>query len=221
MCGRFAQFTPLPKAAMRFEAVLRSSLSPRYNVSPQQKAAIVRLDARKGIRKLEDLTWGLLPAWAAKKKDAHPLVNARAETLAEKPSFKEAFAKRRCLVPVDGFYEWKKEGERKVPHFFSMKGGGLFALAGLWDSFERDKEEVVTFTIVTTAANVLMAPVHERMPVILGSSDVPVWLDPGLTDAKVLERYLRPYEGPDLEARPVSPYVSDSKNEGPNCITGI
>ena len=221
MCGRFAQISPLPRVAVRFEAVLKSGLPPRYNVAPQQKAVVVRLDLRRGIRRLEDLTWGLLPAWAAKKKDAHPLINARAETLSEKPSFKEPFARRRCLVPVDGFYEWKREGEQKIPHYFSMKDQKMFALAGLWDSFMRDKEEVVTFTIVTTAANGLMAPIHERMPVILDPSEEAAWLDPGLADPEVLKRYLRPFDPDRMTFCPVSPYVSNARNEGPECIRPI
>jgi len=203
---------------MRFEAVLKADLPPRYNVSPQSDAAVVRLDPKKVIRKIEPLTWGLMPAWMTRRKDAHPLVNARAETLAEKPSFKEAFAKRRCLIPVDGFYEWKREGEAKIPHYFSMKDRRMFALAGLWDSYEKDKKRFETFAIVTTAANPLMAPVHDRMPVIVDRDDIPVWLDPGLSDFEVLKRYLRPYDGEGLQATPVSTYVSNSQNEGPDCI---
>jgi putative SOS response-associated peptidase YedK len=221
VCGRFAQFTPLPKAALRFEAVLKAELPPRYNVSPQSDAAVVRLDPRKVIRKIETLTWGLMPSWMVGRKDAHPLINARAETLAEKPSFKEAFAQRRCLIPVDGFYEWKREGGAKVPHYFSMRDGGMFALAGLWDSHEKDRKRVDTFTIVTTGANALMAPVHDRMPVIIGRDDIPVWLDPGLSDFEVLKRFLRPSEGEGLQAVPVSAYVSHSKNEGPDCIKAV
>jgi len=221
MCGRFAQFTPLSRAAMRFEAALKADLPPRYNIAPQAEAAVVRLDPKKVIRKIEPLIWGLIPAWMSRKKDAHPLNNARAETLAEKPSFKESFAKRRCLVPVDGFYEWRRDGETKIPHYFSMKDGGMFALAGLWDFYEKDKRRFETFTIVTTAANPLMAPVHDRMPVILPPEDIPVWLDPGLSDYDVLKRYLRPYDGEGLRATPVSSFVSNSKNEGPDCIKTI
>jgi len=218
MCGRFAQHSPLVRSALRFEAVLKSSLRPRYNVAPGQKAVLIRWDARKGIRRLEDMTWGLVPPWAAEKKDAHPLINARAETLSEKPSFKEAFLTRRCLVPADGFYEWKKEGEEKKPYYFSMKDKKVFAMAGLWESYTKDKKVFTTFTIITTRANELIAPLHERMPVILPLSAVAVWLDPNLSDPSVLRRYLQPSDPGSMEVRPLSPYVNDAKNEGPDCL---
>jgi putative SOS response-associated peptidase YedK len=221
MCGRFAQITPLPKVSLLFEAVLQSSLPPRYNVAPGQKVAVVLFDTRKGIRRLENMLWGFLPAWAVGRKEAHPLINARAETLAEKPSFKESFAKRRCLIPADGFFEWRKKGQEKQPFYFRPRDGGVFALAGLWDLAGKDRGQSGTFTIVTTQANELMSSIHERMPVIVSQKDIPAWLNPDCEDPLILKRYLQPYSSLRMDAFPVSSFVNDAKNEGPDCVQAV
>ena len=163
--------------------------------------------------------WGLVPSWAKDPAIGAKLINARAETLAEKPSFKRALESRRCLVPADGFYEWARKGSRKIPHRFTLKDGGLFAFAGLRETWREPGGGLLeSFTIVTTQANDLLKSVHDRMPVILRREDEPLWLDPKTGATAEVKGLLRPFPAEDMAAAEVSPLVNSPKNDGPACL---
>jgi putative SOS response-associated peptidase YedK len=170
-------------------------------------------------RVLTRLRWGLIPSWASDPAIANKLLNARSETVAEKPSFRSAFKHRRCLIPASGFYEWQKLGAgRKQPYFIRPRDGGLFALAGLWERWNDPRGETVeTCTILTTTANEVMRPLHERMPVIVGADADALWLDPHAS-ADALRALFVPYTSEGMEAVPVGPWVSNARNEGPRCL---
>jgi putative SOS response-associated peptidase YedK len=201
-------------------------LVPRYNVAPTQITPIVRRKSDGG-RELLLARWGLIPAWAKDPKIGYSTINARADSVATKPVFRSAFKKRRCLVPVDGYYEWISEGKKKLPILYEQAEHRPFALAGLWESWRgptdtkasgnQNEGPVETFTIVTTTANDLASRVHDRMPVILDPVDYDGWLDPKLTEEGELEYLLRPYEG-ELVATNVNPIVNNVKNDVPQCI---
>jgi putative SOS response-associated peptidase YedK len=165
------------------------------------------------------LKWGLIPSWSNDEKIGYKLINARSETVAEKPSFRSAFKHRRCLIPASGFYEWQKQGTgRKQPFFISMRDGELFSFAGLWERWhDPEGEEVQSCTIQTTTANEVMQPIHERMPVILGPSAEEQWLD-RRASADALRSLLVPYTSADMEAHPVGLWVNNPKNDGPKCL---
>ena len=214
MCGRFTQTFAWDQA----DRLLGLSgpplnLRPRYNVAPGQDVAVVRAD-RGGRRRFSMLRWGLIPAWARDPRIGHRLINARAETARSKPSFRAAFASRRCLVPADGFYEWKREGAAKRPWLIRMKDGGPFAFAGLWERWSAPggrAEALETFAILTTAANEAVAPIHHRMPVILAPEAFGSWL----AGAEVP---LGPYPPEAMTAWPVSAFVNRSANDDPRCV---
>ena len=202
------------------------NLRPRYNVAPSQNVAAVR--AGEDGRRLLMLRWGLIPAWAKEPSIGYKLINARAETAASKPSFRAAFASGRCVIPVDGFYEWKKEGSTKQPYRIRMKDEGLFAFAGLWERWKvreglkltgnlsdrRPGDEIETCTILTTEANEALAPIHPRMPAILDPDAIDPWLG-GETVP------LGPYLSAKMAAHPVSTVVNSPKNDEPRCVEAI
>jgi putative SOS response-associated peptidase YedK len=197
------------------------SLKPRYNVAPTQPVPIIRIlrtNPETKQRELVSVRWGLVPSWADDPGVGNRLINARAETVASKPAFREAFKHRRCLVPADGFYEWKKEGARKQPVYVRRKDGLPFAFAGLWEEWEREGEVIESCVIITTDANPLMAEFHDRMPVILDPKDYGLWLDPEVQDPKRLEPLLQPFPSDELEVYPVSRLVNDPKHEDPKCL---
>ena len=167
------------------------------------------------------MRWGLVPSWAEDEKIGARLLNARSESVATKPAFRAAFRRRRCLVPADGFYEWEKIGRKKQPFFISMKDGRPFAFAGLWETWHKEDEALQSFTILTTDANDLMRPLHDRMPVILQPGDYDAWLNPQLEDPAALQPLLHSYAGKDLTAYPVNPVVNSPRYDGPLCIEEI
>lgn len=171
-----------------------------------------------GDRELAFLRWGLVPSWADDPAIGNRLINARSETVAEKPSFRTAFKRRRCLIPADGFFEWKKEVKHKQPYLIGVEQDGPFAFAGLWEDWERDGEVIESCTILTTTANDLMRPLHERMPVILTAKDYDLWLDPSVQDAAAVLPLLQPYPAGEMFAYPVSTWVNDPKHEDPRCV---
>jgi putative SOS response-associated peptidase YedK len=216
MCGRYTLATPGAEVAGAFGLDAVPDLPPRYNIAPTQPVAAVRAGA--GGRELVLLRWGLVPSWAGDLSIGQRLLNARAETLTEKPAFRSAFARRRCLVPADGFYEWAAAAGKKQPIHFRLRSGGVFALAGLWERWQPPGGAVVeSCSIVTTEANELVRPVHERMPAILDPALFEAWLDPG-RDGKGLLDWLRPLPAEKMAAVPVSRYVSNARNEGPACL---
>ncbi len=215
MCGRYTLTADIGAVAQAFHAVnTLAESSPRYNIAPTQGIVAVMQD---DTRHLDLLRWGLIPSWAKEESIGSKMINARAETLAEKPSFKRLLRGRRCLIVADGFYEWKAEGKGpKQPMYFSLQQHEPFAFAGLWDSWKSPDGVVLrTCTIITTEANELVTPVHNRMPVILPLQACDAWLDPTLSDEHALLPLLKPYNAQDMLVRPVSRLVNDPKKEGP------
>src|SRR5437016_8151445 len=176
MCGRFTLKTPVERLSEKFQFPEIIPLKPRYNIAPSQSVAVVRLLPDDSDRKLAMLRWGLIPAWIKDPTSGAQPINAKSETVAEKPMFREAFKRRRCLVPADGFYEWKREGGRKQPVYICMKDREPFAFAGLWEHWEdHDGQVIESCTLLTTEPNELLAQVHNRMPVILDQRDYDLW----------------------------------------------
>ena len=216
MCGRFTQASDSEIIVRVFDLPEKPTLAPRYNIAPTQDVAAVR--AADGGRELVNLHWGLIPSWAKERAMGARMINARAETLAEKPAFRSAFRARRCLIVADGFYEWQKLGTRKQPHFIGFKDRRPFAFAGLWERWQGEgSEPVESCTIVTTEANELLAPIHDRMPVILDPGDFALWIDPGTKDSDRLAGLLRPYPPEALQAYPVGFFVNNPANDTPAC----
>jgi putative SOS response-associated peptidase YedK len=185
-------------------------------VAPTQEVATV-VEGGEG-RRLEMSRWGLIPAWADDPGIGARMINARSETVAEKPSFKKAFKQRRCLIPADGFYEWRKENGGKQPYYIRTQSGRPFAFAGLWESWSRNGEGIQSCTILTTGANDFLQEIHHRMPVILPPEVYDLWLDPGIREPDQLLPLLAQYPGEDMEAYPVSRRVNSPSNNEPGCI---
>lgn len=220
MCGRFIQCTSGEQLALRFQTPTTPAITPRYNVAPGQSIWAVRM-AEDGRREWAALHWGLVPAWAAEPRTAYRTINARAETVAEKPTYRQAFRRRRCLIPADGFYEWQKRGKRSQPYCIAPADGKPIAFAGLWERWARDGQVLESCTILVTSANELMASIHERMPVILDQTDEERWLDPAQTDPNQLQPLLTPYPAERLRLWPVSLTVNSPRNEGPALRTPL
>ncbi|QKT03523.1 SOS response-associated peptidase [Ectothiorhodospiraceae bacterium 2226] len=222
MCGRFSQAPSARELAAQFDlVVVPEDLPPRYNVCPSQPVAAVR-EGEAG-RRLVQLHWGLIPHWAKDAKAGYRMINAKAETLTERPAYRDAFRRRRCLIPANGFYEWRGTGTgRKQPYYIHRRDGGLLALAGLWARWRNPAGEVIdSCTIVTTDANALVAPLHDRMPVIVPPEQYGLWLDPDCTDPARLAPLLRPIDPAGLVAEPVSLAVNSPRNEGADLIRPI
>ncbi len=222
MCGRFSQQRPASELSEIFAAEpLVDDLGPRYNVAPTDEALVVV--QREDRRGLTAYRWGLIPHWAKDAKAGSRMFNARAETLTTSPAFRDAFRRKRCLVPVDGFYEWKREGTLRQPYRIARADGRPLALAGLWAGWKDPATEQVrrTFTIITTTPTASMASVHDRMPVVIGEASWDQWLDPEPTDPGELLGLLAPDERLDLDIRAVSRLVNDVRNDGPELIEPI
>ncbi len=243
MCGRTTHLYSWEEVAEYFGMTWAEplvELQPRYNVGPGQAAPVVRMDVEAGQPRLDALRWGLIPGWAKDHKIGYRTINARAETVASKPAFRSAFKRRRCLVPVSGFYEWQKlpaaganAGGRKgkpvkQPWLLRPAEGSILALAGLWERWqpkdagaEGGSDVLESFTIITTEANATMAPLHDRMPVILPPTEHALWLDPELDDAEVLQGVLRPAPEGLLAPVPVSTHVNRVQNDDPRCLEPV
>lgn len=214
MCGRFAFYSPREAVARLFGVADAPDIEPRYNIAPTQFVATVR--EAGGPRAVEMLHWGLVPFWAKERAIGARMINARAETLGEKPSFRHAFQRRRCLVPADGYFEWQRAGAVKQPYYVAFEDGQPFGMAGLWERW-RDPatdQTLESCCIVTTAPSAAVAHVHDRMPVIVPPARYSEWLDPGNTATTRLADLLVPCELPGLSARPVSRRVNDARNQG-------
>lgn len=216
MCARYTLKTPPEAVAALFDLPSVPELTARYNVAPTQNVAAVR--EPHGSREFARLRWGLVPSWADDLKIGHRLLNARAETVASKPAFRAAFRKRRCLLPADGYYEWKAVGRAKQPYWFRLSDGGLFAFAGLWERWERDGQVVESCSLITTEGNELARQIHDRMPVLLDRTTWDVWLDPEVADADALGELLRPYPAEKMRVDPVNPIVNNPRHDSPACI---
>jgi putative SOS response-associated peptidase YedK len=216
MCGRFSVSLPPEEVARYFQVTGRlPNFPPRYNMAPTQEAPVIRLNPDTAKRQLDLLRWGLVPSWAKDPKIGNKLINARAETMATKPAFKTAVAKvRRCIVPANGFFEWQKLGDRKQPMFITLKSGAPMGLAGLWENWKDPEGQWLrTFTIVTGEPNELVAPIHNRMPVILRPEDYPIWLGEKPADADALSAACTPIPAEDMRAYPISTRVNSPRND--------
>ena len=218
MCGRYTQTKDLAVLSERFGLETGGpELRPRYNLAPGQDAAVVMGSPPRLVM----MRWGLVPHWAKDAKIGYRTINARAETLAGKPAFREPLKRGRCLVAADGFYEWPsgKRSRSGQPWWFGLEDGELFAFAGLWDAWDApDGERLLTFTIITTQANELIRPMHERMPVILAPKVEAAWLDLGTEDPGQALSLLAPYPAEEMQGRPVSNLVNSVKNDSPQCM---
>ena len=217
MCGRYTLRTPVEKLAEEFGFDASTvEVSPNYNVAPTQEVAAVLSEG--GERRLELLRWGLIPSWADDPGIGSRMINARAETAPEKPSFRRAFRERRCLIPADGFYEWKRMNGAKQPFYIRMKEGRPFAFAGLWEGWkDNGGPEIRSCAILTTRPNALAGEIHDRMPVILPAGSYDAWLDPEAEKEELVD-LLAPYPEAEMEAYPVSRFVNSPSNNDPRCI---
>ncbi|UCF81671.1 MAG: SOS response-associated peptidase [Acidobacteriota bacterium] len=219
MCARFTLVTPAGELAEAFDLEEIPSLEPRYNIAPTQPVAAVRRRESGSKRELALLRWGLVPPWVKSLRIGARMINARAETLSQRPAFREAFKHRRCLIPADGFYEWRREGKRKQPFYFRLRGGGLFAFAGLWERWEGQGDAVESCTLLTTDANELLRSFHERMPVILDPKDYEAWLDPGMQgEEKLRPLLMKAYPQDEIASHAVGLRVNSPRNDDPSCI---
>lgn len=216
MCGRYAFFSPAEAVRQYFAVDCELDLPPRYNIAPTQAVPVIR--QRDGSKELVLLHWGLVPFWAKEKSIGNRMINARAETVAEKPSFRNALKSRRCLVLANGFYEWQKTGAAKQPHYICMRDQRPMAFAGLWESWDKGDEPLESCTIITTTANELVAPIHHRMPVILNTDRQTDWLSGELLDADRLRAALLPAPAGEMLAWPVDRMVNSPANQGPELI---
>lgn len=214
MCGRYALYGPVSRLRERFDVEDIPDFAPRYNIAPTQSVPVIA-PAPGGARGLTFARWGLIPSWVRDPAKLHHPINAKAETLAEKPMFRNAFRHGRVLVPARGFYEWQQRAGGKQPWFIGMADGDLFAFGGLAETWRGPQGELTTFTLITTPANALCAAIHDRMPLIVPARDYASWLDPANADAAGL---LQPYAAQEMRAWPVGPTVNRAANEGPALI---
>jgi putative SOS response-associated peptidase YedK len=195
---------------------------PRYNIAPTQLVPIVRQNAGNSSRELCVIKWGLVPAWATDPSVGASMINARSETAATKPAFREALRLRRCLIPADGFYEWEKKGKVKQPYCFEINSGELFAFAGIWDLWnDASGKTLETCSILTTTPNAVTSSVHDRMPVILNRDSYEVWLDPGMKDTSAVSKFLRPCDARLMRCYPVSGRINSFVNDDEECCRPI
>lgn len=214
MCGRFAFYSPSEATAALFNVESNVVVEPRYNIAPTQFIAAIRRDSENN-NELTMFRWGLVPSWAKDPSIGNRMINARAETIAEKPSFRAAYRKRRCLIFADGFYEWHTENDVKVPYFISLASGRPFVFAGLWEHWQskETEEKLQTTTIITTEANDFLSQLHHRMPIVLEPANAGRWLD---GDMNLLDEVSA--NPPDFQAWPVDRAVSNARNEAPDLI---
>ncbi|MBC6433518.1 SOS response-associated peptidase [Nostoc sp. HG1] len=221
MCGRFSQSLTGDAIAQAFQLAEVPDWQPRYNIAPTQTIPAI-VAAKKGDRHFKPLRWGLIPSWSKDPAIGAKMINARSETVAEKPSFRSAFKQHRCLILADGFYEWRKQSGKKQPFYFRLQDGSPFAFAGLWERWHAPEGDILeTCTILTTEANQLVSQVHDRMPVILPTDRYDQWLDPTLQQSESLQALLRSYDADRMSAYPVSLSVNSPWNDAPECITPI
>jgi putative SOS response-associated peptidase YedK len=220
MCGRFV-LTANPEAVQQaFDLTsIPAEMTSRYNIAPTQPVAVITNDDPKI---LTFHRWGLIPSWAKDMKIGNQMINARSESVHEKPAFRSAFKRRRCLIPADGFYEWRKEGSDKIPMFIHLKDRPIFAMAGLWEIWHSgDGDEIRTCTILTTEANSFMETIHNRMPVILHKEDYDFWLSPNEEAVPALQALLKPFDPDAMTAYPVSKMVNRPNNDVPELIKPV
>lgn len=215
MCGRYALKAPSSELAIRFKLDEVVDVAPHYNIAPGSDIPTIRRSP-EGKRVMHLLRWGLVPHWARDPSIGNKLNNARGESVAEKPSFRDAFKRRRCIIPADGFYEWQAQGKVKQPYYISLKSGEPLAMAGLWESWRSQDGEILrTCCIITTSPNAVMGPIHDRMPVILDQRDWDAWLEAPFDEVIGL---LKPYESDGIQSWPVSKRVSKTVDDDAGLI---
>jgi putative SOS response-associated peptidase YedK len=222
MCGRILEISKPKALSDEFKIPIAKipPVKPSYNVAPTQPVLSILIE--NSVKKMDYLVWGLIPSWAKDPAIGNRMINARAETVHEKPAYRGPFKNSRCLVLADGFYEWRKTGTKKQPYCIRLKSGQPFAFAGLWSHWSSpDGSEIRSCTIMTTEANPFMKPIHDRMPVILGKKFYDEWLDTTSCDVKKLKAMLVPHDEDDLEAHPVSTFVNSPSNNSAECIAEI
>ena len=217
MCGRFAFFSPREAVIAAFGADLNFQSDPRYNIAPSQEVTLLRLDENGDLR-VDKYRWGLVPFWAQDPAIGNRMINARAETVTEKPSYRQSFSRRRCLVLASGFYEWRKDADGKTPFFISRADNQPFGMAGLWDEWAKgDGELLRTCTVITTPANEFMQTMHHRMPVLMDGSSAPSWLNVEALNGELLPMLLGP-QTVELQAWPVGKSVNNPLNDNADLI---
>ena len=221
MCGRFSLHTPESqiREAFNLEQTEPQGLNPRFNIAPSQDIHIVR-DTDAGTE-MTLARWGLVPSWSKESKSKYSTINARIESVSEKPTYRTPFKRRRCLIPADGFYEWKVVNGNKVPHHIRMKDGKVFAFAGLWDHWEGEDGSIESCTIIVMPSNEVMRPIHERMPAIIAPAHYDWWLDSRVTDKQEIMQYLTSAPSSQLTAYPVSTWVNSPKNNDERCVQHV
>ena len=218
MCGRFTLQTPESKIREAFNLPIgdKLGLSPRYNIAPSQDIPIIR--GTENGPELAMAHWGLVPHWSKEPTTKYSTINARIETVAEKPTYRTSFKSRRCLIPADGFYEWKVINGHKIPYYIHMQKGGVFAFAGIWDRWEAEGKTLDSFSIIVMPANEVMKPIHERMPAIIAPSHYDLWLDQRMTEKDEIMGYLNSAPSSSLKFYPISPWVNSPQHDDERCI---
>lgn len=222
MCGRFTLTQSGDIIARHFDLAAVPDLESRYNIAPTQPVAIVRTTPEDPQRQFTYVLWGLIPSWSKDPQIGARLINARAETVTEKPSFRAAFKRRRCLIPADGFYEWQRSPDGKQPYYFQLEDQAPFAFAGLWEHWEAGTGEVIeSCTILTTEATDWLRPIHDRMPVILNTQDYNLWLDPEVQGGNELQALLYPDDSLAIQHYAVSSRVNNPRHDQPDCLAPL
>jgi putative SOS response-associated peptidase YedK len=219
MCGRYRLSRRKQAVEEYFDAVSgEEEWVPRYNIAPTQDVPIIRQNPREPLRELSLVRWGLVPSWAKDSSGAARMINARSETAASKPAFRNALRFRRCMIPADGFYEWQRTGKSKQPYCFEVNEGDLFAFAGIWERWKDPSGKAVeTCSILTTTPNAVTATIHDRMPVVLDPDGYDLWLDPGMKDAGAASKLLKPCDARLMRSYPVSTRINHVANDDEEC----
>jgi putative SOS response-associated peptidase YedK len=219
MCGRYSLPDP-GDIPIRFKGTrVGYDLKPRYNAAPSEDLPVIINDGENHVEKMR---WGLVPFWAKDEKIGYKMINARAESIADKPSFRKSLSSKRCIVPAGGFFEWKQVGKEKIPYYIFLKDHSLFGMAGLYDEWhDKQGRELKTYTIITTQPNPLLEPIHNRMPAILEKQDEDTWLNPDETESADLLKLLHPYPASEMEAYPVSRLVNSPANDTKEVIVRV
>jgi len=219
MCGRFTRKENFKQLAKILGLQNLPAFPPRYNIAPSQLIACIRANPESQENECVQLKWGLVPSWAKDSNIGQKMINARAETVAEKPTFRQAFKRQRCLILADGFYEWRREGKVKQPYYIHFSDNRTFAFAGLWERWEKGGNPPLdSCAIITTGSNALMEPIHHRMPVILHPSDYSLWLSAARQDHSTLNALLKPHSAEDMQSYPVSPFVNNPRHDTSLCL---
>ena len=219
MCGRYRLSRRKQLVEEYFDSVSGDEdWNPRYNIAPTQPVPVIRQNPKEPIRELSLMRWGLIPSWSKDPSSAAKMINARSETASTKPAFRDALKLRRCVIPADGFYEWKRDGKTKQPFCFEVNQGQLFAFAGLWDRWKDPSGNwIKTCSILTTAPNAVTESVHDRMPVILNPDNYDLWLDPGMRNVTALSELLKPCDARLMRCYPVSTRINHVANDDEEC----